>query len=346
MRTIIFLVNSGDFSGAEKVNLEIIKNFQNKYKFYWASAMGAIDEYLDENQVEHIVVDKISVKTVRQIEHDYQPDIFHATDYNASVMCALANLKTPFISHLHNNTPWLKKIHPFVFAYLYAAIKTKKILIVSDSIEREYIFSKVIKGKIQNVANPISCQDILDKSDQNNKKQYDICFVGRLTDQKNPFLFLHIIKRLKKQYADLKAIMVGEGELRNDIQKRIESDGLSEWITLVGFQKNPYEYMGKSKILLLPSKYEGYGLVAFEALTLGLPCVVADVGGLSSIVTAECGFLCRKEEEYLEGIKILLSDQSVYEDYSLKARKHAREIENVEIYMKNIENVYESIITD
>ena len=343
-KVIIFLVNSGDFSGAEKVNLTIIKYLQQEYQFYWASASGDIDEYLVENHIKHIIVDKIDAKTIRKIDKDYCPDLFHATDYNASVMCALAKMKTPYISHLHNNTPWLQTIHPYVFAYLLAAKRAKKILTVSDSIEKEYVFANLIQKKIQNISNPVCRDDILKYGKLGMEKKYDICFTGRFVEQKNPFLFLRLIKCLKSEYPKLTAVMVGDGELRADVEEKIKQENMSDYITLTGFQKNPYRYMGESKIFLLPSKYEGYGLVAFEALTLGLPCVVGAVGGLVDVVTPECGFLCTTEQEYLQGLKLLLSDTSVYKQYSQKAEDRAKQMENIDIYMQKIRENYEHII--
>ena len=343
-KIVMFLVNSGNYSRAEQINLKIILSLRELYKFYYVSESGVIDTYLKKNQIEHIIINKMNILALKNIEKQYHPDLFHATDYRVSVLCACANLKTPFISHLHNNPLWIKKFHPYTFAYLFAALKSEYVLTVSESIEKEYIFSKIVRKKIICISNPVCCRDILKYYVQDQEKSFDLCFTGRFADQKNPLFFLNIVKRLKKKYPKLKAVMIGDGELRSVVEKQIEKYNLSNSIVLTGFQKNPYLFMGKSKIFFMPSKYEGYGLVFFEALTLGLPCVASDVGGIPSIVTEKCGFLCKKPSDYLKGIEVLLNDNELYQKYSGEARKRALQIENHSEYMKNMEHFYRRIL--
>ena len=123
--------------------------------------------------------------------------------------------------------------------------------------------------------------------------------------------------------------MVGDGELRDIVRQYIQKNNMSGYVTLTGFQKNPYLWMDQSKIFLLPSKYEGFGLVFFEALTLGLPCVASDVGGISDIITEKCGFLCHSKAEYIKSLELLLEDENLYRTYSKEAQKRAQRMENL-----------------
>ena len=140
------------------------------------------------------------------------------------------------------------------------------------------------------------------------KKKYDICCVARLTEQKNPMKFLDVLYSIKKSKSDVKAVWVGEGSLEVEVKKRIYELGLADNVEMVGFQKNPYKYMACSKIFMLTSDWEGYGLVAFEALTLGLPCIVSNVGGLPKIVDDSCGMLCNKAGDFVHEAIELLND--------------------------------------
>ncbi len=341
---IIFLVNSGDYSGAEKVNLEIIAGLQKRYEFCYASEKGIIDEYLSDMQIEHIIVSKMNRKEILRIEREYHPALFHATDYHVSVVCALAGIKTPFLSHLHNNCPWLNKLHPYTLAYLYAGYRAAKILTVSESIEEEYLFSKCIRKKIICLSNPVGVKNLKKYQQETQKKRYDICFTGRLTEQKNPRLLLEIIEDLKKRKKDLSAVIVGDGELREEIEQTIKEKGLMNHVELVGFQKDPYRYMQQSKVFCLPSKWEGYGLAAFEALAVGLPCYVSPVGGLVNVVTEECGAFCRTKKEFCEEIGKILKEPEEYEEKSRKAEERAERLDNMEEYMEKVADIYETII--
>lgn len=344
-KKIFFIVNTSEFSGAESVNFSIIEGLKKKYDFYWVSKSGNINKFLAESNINWIEIKKLSVKEIKRIIKEYKPDILHATDFRASVICSLLNTKIPVIAHLHNNSPWLKKFCINSFSFLYAGIKVNKILTVSSSIEKEFIFSKFIKNKITCIGNPVSRNKILKKVTQNDyNKIYDICCVARLTEQKNPKRFIKIIYELKKKNNDIKVVWVGSGELLNECLELCKKYKLENNIKFVGFQKNPYKYMASSKIFMLTSSWEGYGLVVFEALTFGLPCVVSNVGGIVDIVTNECGKLCISDEEYLNCIENLLMNKMKYEKFSSEAIKRSIVLDNFDEYINYIDKVYEEYI--
>ena len=283
-KKVIFPINSTSYSGLECVAITIIENLRHKFDFVYVTQDGSIVDVLKEKNIDYYIIKKMSVSEIKKCVKELQPDIIHAHDYTASCICALAKIKLPIISHLHNNSPWIKTLHPYSFLYLYASSRFNKILTVSDSIENEYIFSNIIKSKIENISNPVSRKNILDKVDKNDEKKYDVCFVGRLSDQKKPLKFIKVINDVKEIIPNIRSIMIGDGELKEECKMLIEELGLENNIELVGFKKNPYKYMNQSRVFCLTSEWEGYGLVAFEALTLGLPCVVSPVGGLVDIV--------------------------------------------------------------
>ena len=101
--------------------------------------------------------------------------------------------------------------------------------------------------------------------------------------------------------------------------------------------------MSKSKIFLLTSEWEGFGLVAFEALTMGLPCVVSNVGGLPSIIDKTCGMVCGNDQDFIDEINKLLSDSNYYNDKHLKAIEKSKRLDNYEEYCNKLDKVYKEI---
>lgn len=341
-KKIFFIVNTNVYSGAEAVNINIINNLKDKYDFYWVSSSGIINDYLSSYNINYINIKKVNIKEIKRIIKEYKPDILHATDYRASLICSLSSIKIPIISHLHNNCPWLKNINLNSISYLFAGLRSKLILTVSDSIKNEYIFSKFIEKKIVNISNPVSRETIISKVNKDNK-EYDICFVGRLTDQKDPLRFINIINNIKKYKRDIKAVIVGDGELKNDCIELINKLNLNNNIELVGFQTNPYTYMNKSKIFLLPSKWEGYGLVVFEALSLGLPCLVTYVGGMINLVNDSCGGFCINDDDFITKSILLLQDEKLYNGLSQGAIRRSKELDNSIEYYNKLDNFYSNI---
>ncbi|MDD3392078.1 MAG: glycosyltransferase [Bacilli bacterium] len=346
MLKLFFIMSTDDFSGAESVNFSIIKSLNDKYDFYWVSKRGNINAFLRKNDIKYIEIRRLSVKEINGVINKYKPDILHATDYKASTICALSKKgKIPLISHLHNNSPWLKKIHPFSFALLYVGLKSDKIITVSNSIEKEYIFSKFIHKKIINLGNPIDRNSIIKQVNNDDyKKKYDICCVGRLTKQKNPLKFIEIIKEIRKIKKNVKVVWVGKGELLSECIKKRDYLGLKNTIDYVGFKDNPYKYMAASKIFVLCSEWEGFGLVAFEALSLGLPAVVSNIGGLPDIVDNYCGRLCDNNTDFINEINLLLSSDEYYNLKTKSAIEKSIIIENADNYYSRLGAIYDDMI--
>ena len=337
----LHIVNSNKYSGLEKVACDIISNPNYEYNGIYVTKDGPIVEALKSRKIKYEIITKVSVKELNRVIKKYHPEIIHAHDFTASVISAVCKKNIKLIEHLHNNCPWLKNIGIKSLAFLYAGIRADKIITVSESIEKEFVFSKYISKKILCIGNPINTKEIIEKLDgQKFEKKYDVCCVARITEQKNPIKFISIIKKLTKTNNNLKAIWVGDGELKGKMIKEIKKEGLERNIKLVGFKTNPYTYMAQSKVFLLTSDWEGFGLVAAEALTIGLPCIVSNVGGLPNIVDTSCGKLCTSDDDFIYEIQELLSNNNYYLTKSKNALKKSAELNNINEYIKKINSIY------
>ena len=349
MKKVAHIINSKIYSGLENVVCTIMEYFRENYKdidMVYVTQDGPIVDVLKEKKLNYYIIDKMNTKNINKLIKEYKPDILHAHDFTASVICALTNTKIPIVNHLHNNSPWIKKINKNSLAYLYAGIKAKKILTVSSSIENEYVFSKFIKNKIVMIGNPVSRKKILSMVDESDfVKKYDICCVARLTEQKNPQKFINIIEKVQVEIPNIKAVWVGNGELKEECKLLVKEKGLENNIELVGFQKNPYKFMAASKVFLLTSDWEGFGLVAFEALTLGLPCVVSNVGGLPGIVDDSCGFLSNNTDEIAIKIVLMLKNDDIMKKTSKNAIDRSLKLENCTNYFNLIKKIYNDFIS-
>lgn len=106
--------------------------------------------------------------------------------------------------------------------------------------------------------------------------QLVITFVGRLDPQKNPFFLIDIFKSINKLNPNSKLLIVGDGYLRKDLEEKVEVFNLQDDVLFLGTKKNVDEILQASDIFLLPSKFEGLGIVLVEAQTAGLPCYTSD----------------------------------------------------------------------
>ncbi len=104
-----------------------------------------------------------------------------------------------------------------------------------------------------------------------------IGFVGRLTEQKNPLFLIEILSEFLKIEPNSKMLVVGDGELFDDVKKSVIQNGLKDNVILAGSRSNVNELFQAMDIFVLPSLWEGLGIVLIEAQAAGIRCVVSDV---------------------------------------------------------------------
>lgn len=86
----------------------------------------------------------------------------------------------------------------------------------------------------------------------------------------------------------------------------------------------------------MTSKFEGFGLVAFEAMCFGVPVIACPVGGLVNIIDNECGFFCNEVNEFVGIISLLLDDKNEYNKKVNLSIKKSILLDNYDDYIKNI----------
>lgn len=341
---VLHVLNTGSYSGAENVVITIINNFKSykNIECIYLSLNGNIKERLEKENINYYTIEKLSVKNLKKAIKYLKPDIIHAHDYTATIISSLCFPKAKIISHIHNNSPWIKKRGLYSFAFLFSCFFCNKILTVSDSIEKEYVFSKYINKKIKCIGNPVDVNKIKELSNKYTvKEHYDMVYLGRLTEQKNPELLIKIIENLVIKVPNIKVAIIGEGDMFLKVKKILENKSLMNNVKMFGFLENPYPILKNSKLLCLPSKWEGYGLVAVEGLSLGLPVVCSGVGGLKNIVNEKCGMICGNNiEKYVSEIFKLISDVKYYNEKSIHALKRSKQLFNIDEYIDFIYKLY------
>ena len=118
--------------------------------------------------------------------------------------------------------------------------------------------------------------------------------VGRLCEQKGQLLLVRAAAKLKDEGVSFKLILVGDGEMREDVEKEIAASGLREHIEITGWASGTEvrEHLIDSRALVLPSFAEGLPVVIMEALALGRPAITTYIAGIPELVSdGECGFL-------------------------------------------------------
>jgi glycosyltransferase involved in cell wall biosynthesis len=118
--------------------------------------------------------------------------------------------------------------------------------------------------------------------------------VGRLSEQKGQLLLIEAAAILKSRGIEFKLVLVGDGELRSQIEELIQKHSLSEKVTLAGWRSNRAicDLMQDARALVMPSFAEGLPVVLMESLALKRPVLSTYIAGIPELVANEgCGFL-------------------------------------------------------
>jgi len=341
---VLHLISTSLFSGAENVACQIINLFKsdNGYDMKYCAVIGKNKEALEIRKIPVLKLDKFNIHDIKKAIREYNPDIIHAHDPKSTIASAIASRGKKIIAHIHSNHRYMRKISiKSCIFHFYIEKRISSIIWVSDSALNEYIFNKKINKKIdsvvlRNVVNPNELKDIA----RNDKDQYsfDLVFLGRMEDVKNPLRFIDIMSQIQKNKRDIKVAMIGDGSLMNEVKTKVNELGLEKNITIFGNLINPYKILLSSKILVITSRYEGTPMNALESIACGIPIVSTPVDGLLELLDKR--YLCSSDAEFISVIIDLLTSQKNIMGYRNRLIAVDSSINNVSKYKKILEQLY------
>jgi glycosyltransferase involved in cell wall biosynthesis len=197
------------------------------------------------------------------------------------------------------------------------------LIVVRGNKAKEFFITKNIEKTVVVITGSVNgCQNLTQ-----NERNIHLVFVGRLSPIKQVHQFIEIVAVVAREIPDVRAAVVGDGPLLEDMKKYAGELGLSSNIEFFGKIKEIGEILTKSKVFVLTSKSEGLSIAMAEAMTSGVVPVVADVGELSELVTDGVnGYLIEQNniEQYTERIISLVRNHELWTQYSSKALEAAR----------------------
>ncbi|MFH1307311.1 MAG: glycosyltransferase family 4 protein [archaeon] len=204
-----------------------------------------------------------------------------------------------------------------------------KIISVSNNTTQQLIKKlKINKKKIITITNGIDFSKI--KKIKPSKEKSDIIFAGRLLSHKNVNYLIKAVKIIKKKFPDIKCIIIGDGPERENLENIVKALKIKENITFKGAVEKNEDVLAlikSSKVFVLPSTREGFGISVIEALACGIPVVTIDAKENASrflIKQGENGFLSSLDENDISRkiIQTLSASRNMSQDCLNLAKKY------------------------
>lgn len=267
-----------------KVRIVLIQNSQNELDLNLLHQLGVQIDRLESKSA----YDVRSFVRYLKILRNFSPNVIQCHLFLAQIWGTLFKLfnRKAHVVWVEHNMYMCRTKFEWRFFRLFSRF-THEIVAVSVEV-MEYLRQKRIKN-IRFIPNPISQDFSLNNS---NKRDANIVFVGRFTDQKNPMLALGafeyalnngLIPPLSKLF------MVGAGPLLDDLENYVMRHELDSKVDFPGFLNSSQlsELLNKCSVLLSTSKYEGCPLVRSEAIASGCCIVTTQTGGIKGILTED-----------------------------------------------------------
>lgn len=151
-----------------------------------------------------------------------------------------------------------------------------------------------------------------------------ICSVGKLIPIKGFDRLLNVHKRLLNEGLNHRIYILGLGAEQKALEKQMQELGIEHSVTLLGFHKNPYQYVSRCDLYVCSSHREGFSTAVTEALVVGTPAVSTCCSGATELLGEhnEYGIVVENTEEGIyQGMKRLLSDPALLAHYKEKAKE-------------------------
>lgn len=284
--------------------------------------------------------DARAIGEIRHIAKEFKPDIIHLHSSKAGVLGRIAfNFSKEKLYYTPHGYSFLmqdaSKIKRFVYWGIEKVIGFSRSTTISCS-EGEFKESQKLTNNNELVNNGVDI-DELQKLRSNfqcdDGENISIFTIGRISKQKNPYLFNEIAKKFPK----IKFIWIGDGNLRSELtSKNIEVTG---WL-----QRNEAIKLAmKSNFFILTSLWEGLPISLLESMFLGKECFVSNVIGNKDVIEDGVnGFICSDLSDFENKIKNLILNRKMGEKIAESARLDILKKYNTKVMASEYKKIYSS----
>ena len=213
------------------------------------------------------------------------------------------------VSHAHttsdDSSSFVRKIYINLMRFFIKVFSTD-FLACSNSAGKYLFGNNIISNKKYKVLpNYIEYEKFINNSDKTNFREelgiknddIVICHIGRFITAKNHEFLIDMAKEMIQKNNKVKLVLVGDGDLKNHIEDKVKSIGIEKNIYFTGIRKDIPSILNSVDLFILPSIYEGLGVVLLEAQASKIPCLVSeaiqpevDLGiGLVKKLNLSCG---------------------------------------------------------
>lgn len=300
-------------------------------------------------------LDMGAVGLLRKLFLKLKPDIVHTHGcMSARIAARLCGIKTVYTRHSVFEPS--KRLSKGVGKLINGAVNNltaDRIIAVAEAARDNLTATGVSDKKIDVILNGVEPLKALSNRNEIRESmgiapdEKAVAIIARLTEVKGHRYFVETAKLLLKEGVKAKFLIAGAGDTEEEVRRQIESEGLCEYVKLLGFLADVEPLMNAMDIQANCSfGTEATSLSLLQGMSLGKPAVVTDFGGNPGVIRdGENGFLVpvKDPKAMADRLKLLMTDSALYEKMSASSLEIYKSTFTAEVNARNIENIYRRI---
>jgi glycosyltransferase involved in cell wall biosynthesis len=298
-KRVLFLLPSLAGGGAERVFSSLLRHLDHDHFELHLAVLNAGGAYWHDVP-DHVAIHDLKISRVRyalpsvvRLVWTLRPHTILSTLGYMNLVLILGKPLLPrFTKVLVRETTMISTFlqeetkHPRfwgrVYRYLYG--RASKVVCSSEAMVNDMVeHLKVPREKLVRIYNPLDVESVrrcakIGGNPYRGRGPHLIA-AGRLSREKGFDILLDAMPMILEHFPNAQLAILGEGPSRAQLMRQAEGLGLNEEVQFLGFEQNPWRYIGNADLFVLPSRYEGLPNVLLEALALGVRVVAADCPG-------------------------------------------------------------------
>ena len=348
--SILHISRTMDIGGAERIVYQLSSDLKDEFdSVHVASTGGLWESELSAKGIQHHKILDIDSKnpltvlklltSIRQIIKKNKITIVHTHHRMAAFYIRLLKLVHPKLIHVYTAHNVFKDKLPL---YRFA-LKNAKSVAVGEAVNKNLKEDVVITDS-RVIYNGVVLKETDDHVDEIiSYGGIKLGCIARLSEQKGLTYLLDAMSLLTVK--DIRLFIVGDGELRNELENKVKELDLQDSVTFLGYRKDIVECINSFDFCVLPSVFEGFGLVAIEAFMNSKTLVATDIPGLNEVVTNKNGILVPAKDPaaLASAIDKLATDATLRQELSSQAKNDYENKFSYPLFLENYRKLYREL---
>ena len=347
---ILHISRTMDIGGAERIVYQLSTDLKDEFDSVHVASTGGLWESELANQgIQHHKILDIDSKnpltvlkllySIGQIIKNNEITIVHTHHRMAAFYIRLLKLVHPKLIHVYTAHNVFKDKLP-----LYGfALKNAKSVAVGEAVNKNLKEDVGITDS-RVIYNGVVLKETDDHVDEIiSYGGIKLGCIARLSEQKGLTYLLDAMSLLTVK--DIRLFIVGDGELRNELENKVKELDLQDSVTFLGYRKDIVECINSFDFCVLPSVFEGFGLVAIEAFMNSKTLVATDIPGLNEVVTNKNGILVPAKDPaaLASAIDKLATDATLRQELSSQAKNDYENKFSYPLFLENYRKLYREL---